>query len=175
MASACQKRPEYLSTLGLLLGIPITGKSHISSGQIGFLVKKGVEVSATWVLEDNIIISCHLGVEEEYALEPHLLWSFQMKPKRDLKLLDLSGVHQETRIRIKTLERIEMVARDAQDIYNCESHREETGTSERTFGLFNDDYSSEEEVQDNTYESQSFEIQVIMLPAIKAHIYEDPI
>ena len=48
------------------------------------------------------------------------------------------------------------------------------GTSGRIFGLFDDDSSSEEEVQDNTYESQPFEIQVIMPPAIKAHIYDDP-
>ncbi|PON75020.1 hypothetical protein TorRG33x02_245850 [Trema orientale] len=38
---------------------------------------------------------------------------------------------EETRLYIEKLERMETVARDTQDICNCESHREETGTSGR--------------------------------------------
>ncbi|PON72493.1 hypothetical protein PanWU01x14_065280 [Parasponia andersonii] len=53
---------------------------------------------------------------------------------------------KETRPHIEKLERIEMVARDAQDMYNCESHREEIGISGKIFGLFDDDYSTEAKV-----------------------------
>ncbi|PON96585.1 hypothetical protein TorRG33x02_075660, partial [Trema orientale] len=98
---------------------------------------------------------------------------YQAESSLDLEEL-LAQFSEETRLHIEKLERMEMVARNTQDICNCESHREEMGPSGRIFGLFDDDYSSEEKVQDNTYESQPFDIQVIMPPAIQTHIYNDP-
>ncbi|PON79460.1 hypothetical protein PanWU01x14_011950, partial [Parasponia andersonii] len=71
----------------------------------------------------------------------------------------------------------------AQVTHIDESHHEEPSTNKRILGLFDNDYSSEEENQEwinkeessgNTCESLLFEIQIIMLLLfIKDHIYDD--
>ncbi|PON67427.1 hypothetical protein TorRG33x02_264680 [Trema orientale] len=101
----------------------------------------------------------------------------QVKSSPSLKDL-VTLFSEETRLRIEKLERMEtihnlqseslsysietmtnIVARDAQATYINESHREEPSTSKRILGCFDiDDYSSEQEVEDNAYDSPPFEI-----------------
>ena len=75
-----QRQEDCMLMCGLLAKTPTIGRTHWSSNQIGLLAKR----STSWVWEDNIFICCHLGVEEEGALElpshyrffrqPLLLW-----------------------------------------------------------------------------------------------------